>query len=639
MSTRLVGLSVQRFRNLPEFAVEFDSGFVIVRGPNEAGKSSLVEAVFFGLFRDAGSTAREISQAITWGLSSRPVIDLTFEADGDEYFLRRDYAAKKNLLRNTTTRDEWHDKKTIAAKVAELIGLETESLVRSTICVRAAELQRVSEAGDDLRVLLEQQVSGVGDVDLGAIGERLEKEIREIRPPRKRDVGLWRAEDEAAEARAVCDEVSQALQEQALLSADYYRGQRDLPALQSLLVEKKKSLERARAYLSIEERHETAEAVLDKALERLQSRQNAQQQRAQAATELERLAPALEAAECEVEAEAKTESERVLLGGRLEQAEKNLASLEQAVADARHAESELGAALSAIEELGAVPVQGELQRLLRLQTTILTYGDLLAAHQASVEVTAKRAVVVHIGQQRHELDRGQGVSAEVIGDLTLDIGNVAEVRVTAGGDDLKCTASDCAAMRDELERTLSGLAAGSLAELEQRVTRASELRGARRRASERLADVVGDGTVDDLAKRVDVARAGTEGLRSQLDASLADLRADARSRRNELRRALDEQTIRLNHAEGLLSGLPDEEELKREQREAAKEALKAEEGLKEHRPYELSADELGRLESEVAALDERERRLQINLGIWEGRLDGRYEATDLDAAGEALATA
>ena len=87
----------------------------------------------------------------------------------------------------------------------------------------------------------------------------------------------------------------------------------------------------------------------------------------------------------------------MLLGGRLEQAEKNLASLEQAVADARHAESELGAAVSAIEELGAVPVQGELQRLLRLQTTILTYGDLLAAHQASVEVTAKRAVVVHIG--------------------------------------------------------------------------------------------------------------------------------------------------------------------------------------------------------------------------------------------------
>ncbi len=128
MSTRLAGLSLQRFRNLPEFSIELDDGLVLVRGPNEAGKSSLVEAVFFALFRDAGSTAREIAQAITWGLSSRPVVELMLEVDGDEYLLRRDYAAKKNLLRNATTGDEWHDKKTIAAKVAGLLGLETESL-------------------------------------------------------------------------------------------------------------------------------------------------------------------------------------------------------------------------------------------------------------------------------------------------------------------------------------------------------------------------------------------------------------------------------------------------------------------------------------------------------------------------------
>jgi len=123
MSLRITGLSLERFRNLPEFSLAPADGFVVVKGPNEAGKSSLVEAVFFALFRDAGSTAAEIKAATTWGLESRPCVELRFAADEQQYVLRRDYAAKKNRLRNESTGDEWHDKKTIAQRVADLLGL------------------------------------------------------------------------------------------------------------------------------------------------------------------------------------------------------------------------------------------------------------------------------------------------------------------------------------------------------------------------------------------------------------------------------------------------------------------------------------------------------------------------------------
>ena len=635
MSTRLSALSLERFRNLPAYSVEFDDGLVLVRGPNEAGKSSLVEAVFFALFRDAGSTAREIAQAITWGLSSRPVVELTLAVDGEEYVLRRDYAAKKNLLRNATTGDEWHDKKTIAAKVKELLGLETEALVRSTVCVQADELQKVDEAGDDLRVLLEQKVSGVGDVDLGAIDEQLEKEIREIKPPRKRDVGLWRADDDVARLREARDVVRGALDEQAKLRSVFYAGQRELPELQAELADKSQSLERAAAYADAKARHESADAALERAMERFQALEAAEQQRGAALTELDRLRPLLQVDEREAEAEARAAADRELLAARLAHAEKDAARLEKSLAEARECERERDEAAAALAALGAVPAHGEVQRLLAMKTTIETVDALRATQRATLEAKAMRDVTLRIDGRPHDLRAGESVAAEVLGEATAVVGDLAEVRVVVGTEELTARVSECEAMRAELEGRLSELSAADLGELQRRAERADDLQVVRRGAADRLAAITGEGATDDLASRLAEARADAERLRSELAAEPA-AGEGAVARRDRLRGEVAEQTKRLNLAAGRLIDLPGEETLKKEQRTAAKEALKAEQALEEQRAYALTASELVHLEGEVAALRRRQQQLQIDLGIWEGRLDGAYEAADLEAAQDAL---
>jgi DNA repair exonuclease SbcCD ATPase subunit len=635
VSTRLSGLSLYRFCNLPAYSVEFADGLVLVRGPNEAGKSSLVEAVFFALFRDAGSTAREITQAITWGLSSRPVVELTLEVDGEEYVLRRDYAAKKNLLRNTTTGDEWHDKKTIAVKVKELLGLESEALVRSTVCVQADELQRVDEAGDDLRVLLEQKVSGVGDVDLGAIDEQLDKEIREIKPPRKRDVGLWKADDDVARLREARDVVQRALDEQAKLRAVFYTGQRELPELQAELADTSQSLERAAAFAGAKARHEAADAALEHAMERLQAREAAEQQRAAASAELDRLRPLLQVDEREAETEARAAADRELLASRLAHAEKDAARLEKSLTEARECERERDEAAAALASLGALPARGELQRLLALKTTIETVDALRATQRATLEVRARRDVALRIDARQHDLRAGESAATEVLGEARVVVGDLAEVRVVIGAEELAARVSECEAMRAELEARLSELSAADLAELQRRAERADELHVARRGAADRLVAIAGEGATDDLASRLAEARADAERLRSELAAAPA-AGEGAVARRDSLRDEVGEWARRLNLAEGRLIDLPGEETLKQEQRAAAKEALKAEQALDEQRAYALTASELVRLQDKVGELRRRQEQLQIDLGIWGGRLDGAYEAADLEAAQEAL---
>ena len=540
VSTRLAGLSLQRFRNLPEFSIELDAGLVLVRGPNEAGKSSLVEAVFFALFRDAGSTAREIAQAITWGLSSRPVVELTLEVDGEEYLLRRDYAAKKNLLRNATTGDEWHDKKTIAAKVARSCsGLETEALVRSTVCVQADELQKVGEAGDDLRVLLEQKMSGVGDVDLGAIDERLDKEIREIRPPRKRDVGLWKADDDVARLRRDATTSSSARStSQAKTRADVLRRSARAAGA-SGRARRQVACPRARGRLRRrEDRHEAADAALERAIERLRRSGRPSSSASAASTELDRLRPLLQVAEREAEIEARAAADRELLADRLAHAETDAARLEKiprrgARVRARARRGRGGAR----HPWAPLPARGEVQRLLAVKTTIETVevlrcdatGDPRSEGEARCRAAHRRPAARSASRRER---RGRGPRRGDRGHRRSRRGACRRRgrRAHGQGERVRGHARRArAAGSPSCRRPTSPSFSAAPSE-------PTNCTVARRGAADRLAAIAGEGTTDDLASRLAEARADAERLRSELAAEPA-AGEGAVARRDRLRAA------------------------------------------------------------------------------------------------------
>jgi len=74
---KLHTLEVQDFRGIREATVTFGPGLTVLHGPNELGKSTLVEAIRAALFQQTSSTAGD--EHVTWGNSRPACVALTFE--------------------------------------------------------------------------------------------------------------------------------------------------------------------------------------------------------------------------------------------------------------------------------------------------------------------------------------------------------------------------------------------------------------------------------------------------------------------------------------------------------------------------------------------------------------------------------
>lgn len=80
-------LQLKNFRQHTDLALSFDQGVTVLRGANEAGKSTVFEAIAYALF---GARATRNNELTTWGQpeGSHQVL-LTFEIGGVEYTIKR----------------------------------------------------------------------------------------------------------------------------------------------------------------------------------------------------------------------------------------------------------------------------------------------------------------------------------------------------------------------------------------------------------------------------------------------------------------------------------------------------------------------------------------------------------------------
>jgi DNA repair exonuclease SbcCD ATPase subunit len=117
---------VRCFRGLGDEELAFAPGLNVVRGRNDAGKSTLHLAFSAALFPVRPSEAKSYRP---WGEADGDVT-LEFEADGRRYELRKDFASQKTLLR--ADGGEWETSKDVAARVGALLGFGSLALFRAT---------------------------------------------------------------------------------------------------------------------------------------------------------------------------------------------------------------------------------------------------------------------------------------------------------------------------------------------------------------------------------------------------------------------------------------------------------------------------------------------------------------------------
>jgi DNA repair exonuclease SbcCD ATPase subunit len=175
---KILSLATRNFRNLADREWKIDERFQVIKGPNEAGKSSLLEAVLAALYGEATSTDRKYESYRRWNSAEHVYVALDLALKVGQVKLERDFENRKN-------RCTFGDK-TVQAKdkvrnfLAENLPIAVEESFRQTACVRQDEVKREIDPSQLKSQLESRSLSSTGH-DLANLQKELDSHNSDLR--------------------------------------------------------------------------------------------------------------------------------------------------------------------------------------------------------------------------------------------------------------------------------------------------------------------------------------------------------------------------------------------------------------------------------------------------------------------------
>src|SRR5438270_7338015 len=227
---RLTRIEIEGFGSLQGMDLRFGPAMNLVVGPNEAGKSTLQEAIVTGLFglrSGDGARAATVERADRW----RPwqggsfALALEFELDdGTQLRVERDLDAETARVIDIGTGAELTDRFDRDASGALQLGRQllgvSRDIYTNTACISRSEVMRLDDAGSIKEVIVALAYSAHPDRTAQRVLDRLRQErAHRIGKPRGRTGPLHDLEGRlqelerqlaaARQARAAVDELAQ----------------------------------------------------------------------------------------------------------------------------------------------------------------------------------------------------------------------------------------------------------------------------------------------------------------------------------------------------------------------------------------------------------------------------------------------
>lgn len=201
----LNGLTVRHFRRFAHFSLSLTPGLNVIFGPNEAGKSTLHDALLIGLFHKPNSRSADILNNQSWFAESLPEIVLEFSCDGQVFSLTKDFGEKSVVLTNCSTGAVYRDWSSVASVVEGAIGLSSALMFKATAFVEQGAMEAMASARDIKKGIgdeLQKVVTGGGeDVVASAVLKKLDDRIAQLQR------GLQALAKEPGEIRAARDKL------------------------------------------------------------------------------------------------------------------------------------------------------------------------------------------------------------------------------------------------------------------------------------------------------------------------------------------------------------------------------------------------------------------------------------------------
>ena len=560
---RLLHCQLQNVRLHGDLEITFSPRLTLIGGPNESGKSTLVEALHRALFLKASATGGPVEALQSRLHLGQPVVQLSFEARGDIWTLRKRFSGSSGQVSLVAQSSGQPLTGAVAEELlAELVGVaETvgSKQAKSVLPSRWAHLWvQQGVAGDDLlardkssydfdQLRLQLERSGGAAVQQSAHDQRVEQRIQQLlaanltsrgtkaqSPLALREQDLQAAQHRMAQALERLQAYEDASEQLAQISEQLDQLQTvELPALQS----QQEALQQARAEQQrLENAIQLAGQTLEpirlrhdaaaQALQQLEALQAEIAQRQQRLGELEARVAGADSREQELTAagfqrrsswdtltlQRQSLEQRQQLLQRLVERLSTSESLQRLNAELGRLRQSASLRQTLAEQLAALPPlsKPELQQLRQLdqrQREIRTRLEAMAAG-----VTLLRAdQPVRIDGQALQVGEPQKLSA--VFQLQVGEGVVLEI-APGGGQALEDLESSLQATQAQLTDRLRALGATSLeaaeALLEQRTALEQQQAGLGAPAAETLAGLERQGA--DLERRLQELEAELETL-------------------------------------------------------------------------------------------------------------------------------
>lgn len=209
---RILRIQLKDFGKHHELNLELSPGFTIIRGPNEAGKSTIQRGIELALFRKATATGTELDTLRTWGVAdearTRTRLEFVVEDDNEETgeltvrhgVLEKEFRGQRGKVSLEYDGQTYTDPARADQIIAELTGIPNEGFFRSTASIRHEELDDLDRDEGALRDRLQGSVGG-GDKGSSRAKSRLEETIRALKSRGDKNPGRLKIAEEAV-ARA-----------------------------------------------------------------------------------------------------------------------------------------------------------------------------------------------------------------------------------------------------------------------------------------------------------------------------------------------------------------------------------------------------------------------------------------------------
>ncbi len=257
---RITRLALRDFRRYRDLDVELAPGLTVVRGPNEAGKTTIQRALELALTRKVTSVGADLDALRPWdaGPEARPVVELEFTDEDEERAVRAGHLEKafrgaKGTAMLDVDGEVTTDPARVDERLAEMTGIPTEAFFRSTASVHHHEVADLDRDEATLRDRLQASISGA-DRGTSRARRQLERALKDLNAKGEKNPGRVKAaEDLVARGRATVESGEAALAQlerdrDALTVARERRAEseRDLAERRSML-EKARQAERLTA--------------------------------------------------------------------------------------------------------------------------------------------------------------------------------------------------------------------------------------------------------------------------------------------------------------------------------------------------------------------------------------------------------